>query len=491
MKTVCKQDHFYARVLTNHKAIVASIRACVVISVLSLTACSFESEYTRPKTELPKSWALTNETKVSLVSWWKHYNAPKLNELIERVLQHNADLDLAVARVAEARALLGGTDAEQYPSLNGNVIAAKANKLSLPMVGNNALTHYIVAPTLSYEIDLWGRLAKATEAAREQLFVEKANVRAVRLAIIAEAARHYFSIAALNAQIAWTKHIILNRERAFALYENLFSKGTIDELTLRQSRSSLEAAMLELPTLEEKKQLYLNALFVLRGATPADIFNTSSQTYNESTFPPMLPLPNLSPEQVVCGRPDIVRAEHQLAQSHAQISVARAAYLPRLSLSGLLSFHSDSGGKVFDSAPATMIAGSLTGPIFDFGRVRSKVEASEAQQKQAYIAYEQAVRVAFREIMDAITGYKKNKERFSVQEKQIATLKRMLDLANQRFKAGFSTYLDVLDAERSLYQALLNKIEIEKAQVISSVDLYKALGGGSEEEILENKNTEE
>ncbi|PZP83413.1 MAG: RND transporter [Azospirillum brasilense] len=450
-----------------------------------LAACSLTPDLEKPTTALPANWTLSGAEVTALTRWWQRYNDPALNGLIERALEHNADLQLAAAHVAESRALLGGTQAEQYPSLSGNASATRLDLGDSPLTGGQntkAMNSYSVAPVLSFEVDLWGRLANATEASRQQLLAEEANARAVRLAVIAEVASHYFTASALNEQIAITERTIKTRERAFTLQQKLFKEGDTDELTVRQAESELQAVQAELPALEQQRQQRLNALSVLSGASPQEIFNpTKLSEIKESSLPDVPTLPTLAPEQVVAGRPDIVRAEHQLVASNAQIGVARAAYLPKLSLTGLLGFQSGNLDTLFSGSPASALAGSLAGPILDFGRARAVVDASKAREKQAYISYEQTVRVAFREIMDALTGYRKTGERLAVQEKRVATLKRSTHLAQRRFDEGIAAYIDVLDAQRNLYQAETAMVETRRARLQTSVDLYKALGGGSEE----------
>lgn len=451
--------------------------------ICALAACSLAPDMPDLKTELPQHWELSGQEKASLTEWWKRYNDPQLSALIAKALERNADLQLASARVAEARALLGGTQAEQYPIINGNASAARLDAGDSALTGGKAINSYNVAPVLSFEVDLWGRLANATEAAQQQLLAEEANARAVRLAVIAETASDYFAALSLGEQIAITKRTIATREKAADLQRKLFKEGDTDELTVRQAESELQAVQAELPSLEEKQQQRMNALSVITGATPTELFHPDQLASIRNSSLPQLPaLPGLAPEQVVAGRPDIARAEHQLSASNAQIGVARAAYLPKLSLTGMLGFQSDNLGDLFKNSATSLAAGSLAGPILDFGRARAQVEASEARQKQAYIAYEQTVRVAFKEIMDALTGYRKNGERLEAQEARVKTLQRSAQLAHRRFDEGISNYIDVLDAERNLYQVETARVETRRARLQSSVDLYKALGGGSHEQ---------
>lgn len=462
---------------------IGSLRLCrigVAIGVCGLAACDLAPAYDAPAQPLPEHWTLARGERDSLTRWWTHYNDATLDRLIERTLAHNADLQLAAARVAESRALLGASKADQYPQLDAQGITSRLDPgdSSLPLQGTQ--TNYAVAPVLSFEVDLWGRLANATEAARRQMLADEANMRAVRLAVIAETASHYFAATALHEQTTLTKKTIDTRTKALKLQQQLFHEGEGDELSMRQAEAELQSAQAELPALEQQRQLRLNALSVLVGATPAELFDDTQHTLLQGARLPDVPaLPDLGPEQVIGGRPDIVQAEQQIRMRNAQIGVARAAYLPKLSLTALLGFQGDSLDNVFNGFPATVASGALAGPLFDFGRVQTQVEASEARQKQAYITYGQTVRTAFGEIRNALTGYEKTKARLTVQEQQVNTLTRTSYLAQRQFDTGVVDYLTVLDAKRNLYKAESAAIDTRRARLQTSVDIYKALGGGN------------
>lgn len=458
-------------------------RAAAALAGMGLLAsCSLAPEVERPVPALPAQWELSAGQEDTFTRWWKRYDDAALDALIDRALAHNADLHLAAARVAESRALLGGKQAEQYPDISANASAARL-EMGDTLQQGGTIEHYGIGPMLSFEVDLWGRLANATEAARQQLLAEQANARAVRLAVIADTASHYFAATALNEQIAITRRTTTTRTSSLRLQRRLFAEGEIDALPVRQAESELRAVEAELPNLENQRQQRISALSVLTGASPAELFRPGHLAMVKDGRLPALPaLPALTPEQVVAGRPDIVRAEHGLIASHAQIGVARAAYLPRLSLTGLVNFQSDTVGDLFSDSPATGLVGSLMGPVLDFGRARAQVEASEARQKQAYITYEQTIRVAFREILDALGGYRTGGERLKAQDARITSLRHAVRLAQRRYREGESNYIDVLDAERNLYQAEAARIETRRVQLQSSADLYKALGGGAMEE---------
>ncbi len=455
-----------------------------LIGAALLMACSFEPELQKPAKALPESWALSNAHETAgLTKWWMNYGDTYLPTLVDQALSYNADLQLAYARVAQARAQLGGTIAQQYPSLNVEAGAMKGGIDSASTQGDSrgktTYDAYYAAPVLSYEVDLWGRLANTAKAAREQLLAEEANARTVRLAIIAETVSDYFAISALNEQIATLQRLIKTRQDSFNLQQSRLKAGDIDELALRQAESELISVQSKLPNLEEMWQKRVNALAILCGSSPRDLADPSHFSALKNTALPMMPgLPKLTPAQAMANRPDIMRADHLLVASNANIGVAHAAYLPRLSLSALFGYQSLNLDDIMHIAsPGWNAVGSLAGPLLDFGRARAQVEASEAQQKQAYITYEQTVRVAFREMMDALIGQQKTAEHLVAQNKQVKNLQRSVLLAKKRYAAGYSNYLDVLDAERTIDQAQIDRIEAARAHVQTSVDLYKSLGG--------------
>lgn len=469
--------------MLSKKYLITSSHALLVTALLS--GCSLAPEYKTPQTSLPQEWALSGDSstqKTEQQRWWTDYNDVQLNELVTQALAYNSDLQLAAARVAEARAVLGGTTAERYPSLDLSASAARNDAGSNAASAQGGLAKpyndFSVAPVLSFEIDLWGRLANANEAARERLLAEYANAKTVKLAVISETTANYFTIAALSEQIDITRKTIRTRKNAYDLEAKRLQAGDTDALVLRQAESQLMTAQARLPELEEQQQKRITALSVLLGQNPQQIMDSQTLKSTKNTVLPKLPaLPESAPEDVLSKRPDVIAAEHALKAANADIGVARTAYLPRLSLSALLGVQSaDLDTLLESSAKSWGVAGSVAGPLLDFGRARSVVEASEAREKQAYLNYEQTVRVAFREIMDALNARQKTDERLGVLSKQVKSLRETARLARNRFDSGYSSYIEVLDAERSLFEAEIALIEVERLRLQSSIDLYKALG---------------
>lgn len=445
-----------------------------------LTACSLAPDMRKPETRLPQNWQLSGPSAVRQDGpWWAAYNDEKLSALVTEALAYNSDIQLAAARVDEARAIAGSARASRMPNITagGGASRSDLNLEGLPSGG--ASDNFILGGLLSFEVDLWGRLANADKAARQQLLAEEANARAVALGITAETIANYFAVSALNEQIAITQKTIRTRKNAYDLERKRLDQGDTDSLIVRQAESQMVAAQARLPALEQQREQRLSALSVLLGKTPKDIMESRAFSGSDKTILPDLPpLPQKDASDVVIARPDIMAAEHMLSAANADIGVARAAYLPRLSVSGLLGAASGDLDSLLESGSKSWSLGAnATAPLLDFGRARAQVEAATAREKQAYIGYEKSVRVAFREIKDALTAREKTQEQSRALEKQASVLREAARLARKRFDAGYSSYIDVLDAERSLFDAEISQIEAKRQLLQSSVDLNKSLGG--------------
>lgn len=453
---------------------------------LSLGGCSLAPTAVQPETSVPENWAsarLTVDENIP-TDWWRGFGDPALVALVEEALSANNDLQLAAARVAEARGLLTGQQAERYPLLEVEGAAVR-QELSEETAtagtrGGQPFNDLQVSAVLSYELDLWERLANASEAARARLLASAANREAVRLAVIGEVANGYFNLRALDRQIEISERTVTSRRESVALQRARFEGGDIDELPLRQAESELAAAESELPGLHQQRTRQRNALAVLLGRNPRQIVQDEIAVANViDAIDAPASVPAGRPADLIVRRPDIAAAEQALEATNAEIGVARAAFLPRISFVGLLGLQSASGGDLFQGSASTwQLGGSLVGPLLDFGRAEALVAQAEARQRQALITYRQTIQTAFQEVLDALAGMRRAEERLQAQGRQVAALQRTTELARQRFQGGFSSYLQVLDAERSLFSTELDLVETQRDRLQSAVNLYRALGGG-------------
>ena len=457
-----------------------------VVLVLGLSGCVLGPDHVRPDTNVPDGWGATNVSESSAdridPRWWRAFGDPVLAGLVEEALARNADVSLAAARVAEARAVLNLRDAQRYPLLGAQASGTRQRSSEDTAIpgGGLIVNDFSAAAVLSYEIDLWGRLARANEAARAQLAAGQATQAAVRLAVAADVATGYFNLRALDQQIDIAQQTVQTRRDSYRLQESRYRNGAISQLAFRQAESELAAAEAELPSLRQQRALQANALSVLMGRTPREIVQPDAMAGRSiEDFAALPEVPMGLPSSLLERRPDIRAAEQQLRAANAEIGIARAAYFPTLSLTGLLGTRSEELDGLFSGPARTwQFAGDLAAPIVDFGRTRANVRAAEARREQAMVNYQQTVRVAFRDVLDALESRAAAVDRIAAQDRQIVALREAARLAQRRFDEGYSDYLEVLDAQRSLFAVELARIDTQQSRLRALVDLYKALGGG-------------
>lgn len=451
----------------------------------TLAGCSFGPDHARPAMDLPDAWrAGTADTGTVQDGWWKGFGDPALDALVTAALDHNRDLAKAIANVDEARAQLGVARADQMPRIDAQG-ASQRQRHSLE--GLNSFDEstrvqdlHNVGGALSYEVDLWGRYRRASEAARADLLSTMAARDTVRLTLVSEVARTYFDLRAYDQQLQIARNTLASRESTQELRKVRHELGLTSELDYRQAEAEAASARSSVHTLENGVSATETALAVLTGRSPRDIVTgTVERGLAVDTAPVPPSVPAGLPSALLERRPDLVQAEQQLAAASARIGAAKAAYFPSISLTGLLGYESSDLTGLFTGPAGTWrYAGSVSMPIFDFGRVKAGVEAAEARQRAALAGYEKAVQNAFREAQNSLVANRKAREVAEAQTTQVEALRRSLRLARLRYDNGYSSYLEVLDAERSLFQAEVSLASARRDQLTAVVDVYRALGGG-------------
>ena len=455
-----------------------------IASVLLVSACMVGQDYQRPKLDMPEQWQNGQTVGESIIrrDWWADYHDPVLNQLMDEGLKQNADLLTAAARVAQSRALLGLNEADLYPTLSmqGEVSRTQNSRESANPFNIKPFNNFGLAAVLDYEVDLWGKLQRATESARAELLASEYNRDAVRLAITSEIATGYFNLRALEAQMAVTQDTIESRKAAYDYQKAQYNHGILNELVYRQAESELATAKADLPSLQQARDEQETALAVLVGRTPKAIVENPIPAGEQiENMPVPAAITAQAPSLLLTRRPDIQAAEQSLTAANANIAVARADYFPTLSLSALLGLNSTEANDLLQaSARRWQTGAAIAGPILDFGRTRANVQGAEAQKEQALIAYQQTIRVAFKDVVDAMKRTGTTAERVDALDNAVQAQSSALRVANARYHAGYSNYLEVLDAERSLYQSQLEQISAIRDRLAASVTLYKALGGG-------------
>jgi outer membrane protein, multidrug efflux system len=455
-----------------------------------LAGCAVGPAYEPPELDMPSAWpehaVLSDAEGQALGEWWRRFNDPVLDGLVDRALADNLELRLQAARVEEARARLGLARAEQLPTVGVQAEATRqrqpAAAFGLESLDSPPRNLFSIAGVLSYEIDLWGRLAREREAAMAR-FEGSVHVReAVRLGLIADLAVGYFGLRSAERQLEITRQTIAARKEGVRIERLRYEAGQIDELVFRQAESELATTRAELPARIDELRRRESALGILLGLSPAELLETfriDSSGLEEITLPAKVPAD--LPSTLLERRPDLRAAESELVAATAAVGVATAARLPQLNLAALLGTVAGSSGDLFSGdAEAWSVGATVAGPLFDFGRGRARVEVTQAQRDQAELRYRSTVAIALSEVRDALIFYDSSGDRLDAVQAQVAALRRTEELAGIRFREGYIGILDLLAAQRALLGAELALAQATADRFAATATLFKALGGGWE-----------
>ncbi|AMC34358.1 efflux transporter outer membrane subunit [Janthinobacterium sp. B9-8] len=452
-----------------------TILALLIASTLS--ACALTPPVVDTKTELPSAWRSDSVSDISIGrNWWAQFDDPALDNLISAAEAHNQNLVIAAARIDEARAALGIISADQLPRLD---LGGKAGRSMSPQLGSPS-DSYSLGATASWELDFWGRIKNTNDAARADLLASEYNRDAVALALYANVAQTYFNLRALDQQLVIAVDTLKTRQESFQLRKRRFEGGVTSELDMRQAEVELAAAQASVPGIEQNIAKVASSLSILIGQNPREMIESGvarGKTLKQISLPVNVPLG--LPSELLVRRPDIQASEQSLKAAGARIAAARAAYYPTISLTGLLGTESASISDLFSGPARTWsFLGNLAAPLFDNGRTAANVDGATARQKQAVANYRLSIQQAFAETQSALIARSSSAKIVAAQQLQLDSLSRQLKLATLRYDNGFSGYLEVLDAQRSLFQAQLNLAAAQRDQLNATVDLYKAMGGG-------------
>lgn len=443
---------------------------CMALLALLVSGCSVGPDYVRPDIKAPTAWNVEYQAAADLanVQWWKRFNDPVLDSLIETAVRGNLDLKSATAKVDQYLGVLDTTRSQYYPQ-----ISAGFNP-SIQRSGNITTESYQATVNATWELDLWGKIRRSSEAAQAQIAGSEAGRRAVLMSVVANVASGYITLRGLDRQL----EIARDTEKAYAeslkLFKLRFQYGTISQLELSQAESNYEAAHQAIPNYESQIRQQENLISLLLGRAPGPIPRGKSL---DELIPPGVPAG--LPSQLLERRPDIIQSEQSLIAANAEIGVARAAYFPSITLTGALGAASSDIGKLFGPGTAMASAGGqLLAPLLNFGKISGQVKQAEAQQQQALYQYQQTILTAFREVEDALIKTSKGREQLEAQKRQVQSLQEYARLARLQFEAGTSNYLQVLDADRSLFAGKLDKTQTHYNLLVSLVSVYKAMGGG-------------
>ena len=450
--------------------------ALAVLSAL-LISCAMGPDYTRPGVSTPESFRMAGKEGESIANlpWWKLLRDAELQKLVRIALNENKDLKQAVASVEEfqARLFIARTDFAPQASATGN--APSFGRLTIVNIpGFPTPSSYYVQGNLSWELDFWGRVRRENEAARADLFAREENRRAVVLQLVSSVAQAYFDLRQLDMQLDIARRTLQSWEESVKIAQARLRQGLIPKLDLDQFEAERANAAARTAELERQMVQKENELSVLLGRNPAAI--PRGRSLLDQALPAEVP-PGL-PAELLQRRPDVLQSELQLAAATARIGVAKAERFPKITLTGLLGVASPQLSRLVNPGQFGEVGPSLTGPLFNAQILGFQQQAAEAQARQAVAQYEQTILVAFREVEDALVAVRKTRDQTLAQEEQVTALRSALHLADLRYKGGLANYLDVLIAQRSLFDAELSLTATRRLHLVSIVQLYKALGGG-------------
>jgi len=456
----------------------------VSLVALLLGGCTIGPDYQRPDLNLPDQWQqidTTSDTYASEIqdNWWITYQDPLLTQLIERALTDNLSLRLQLERIRESRARLGLATAQLMPSLDGQAEAARSQQSAAISTGN-INNSFSLTGMLSYEIDIWGRLARSRESALTQFEASHYTHDAVRLQLIGDLISTYTNLRAAQEQLRITRRTLDLRRDSLGLQQIRYDGGVIDQLGLQQARSEWEAVRALVPLRQEQVTRLESALAVLTGMSPAELMGTLD--FGDRQLDQLIlteTLPDFLPSELLERRPDIRATEAALMAANAQLGMTMAERLPRFNLALFLgSVAGDIDDLLKSSTETWGVSGAILGPLVDFGRNRARVETVTALRDQAEINYRITVQTAFREVRDALLLTDTIAEREMALQSQREAAQKTLELVELRYQEGYSSFIEVLDAQRQLLGAELALTEATRDRLNAATTLFKTLGGG-------------
>ncbi|HEV8501346.1 MAG TPA: efflux transporter outer membrane subunit [Casimicrobiaceae bacterium] len=457
--------------------------ATAVLAIAALAGCT-TTPTAPPRLELPAA-STADPGVLASQRWWTAFGDPTLDKLVDEALAHNLDIADAITRVDFARAQVLFAQADLYPTVD---LAAGATRSRISQVGSTPLpagfppitNDYRVGLQASYELDLWGKYRTATGAARQDLLASEYARETVRTSVEAGTAQAYFTLVAADVQLALLNDTLKSRDDALALQRDLMQAGVIGEYEFHAAEAERAAVVGDIAVAKRAVAEAESALAALAGRSPREVFDPKvdrDQRYERFTTVPVIPAGLAS--DLLERRPDIRQSEAQLAAANMRIDVARADYFPAISLTGLFGSEAAVLRSLF-TGPAAIwsIGASLAQPIVGLKAIEANVDAQTARRNQAVVGYTRTVQLAFKDAHDALSANTTTREALAAETQRAHSLQQTLELSDTRYKAGYSPYLEVLDAQRQLLQAQTLQIVAARNARFALIDLARALGGG-------------
>jgi outer membrane protein, multidrug efflux system len=443
---------------------------------LCLGGCVQGPDYMKPAVEVPAAYRFSELAAESAQpAWWNQFGDPHLDALLHEAFASNRDLRVATARVDEFSAILAGTRSQAFPQVGYGLNAnrSRASEEKLPAFVNPLSSTFGSLLSASWEIDLWGRIRRETEAARANLLATEEARRGVLLTLVSSVIVTYVTLLDLDEQLRVAQATVEGRRKSVEVFEKRLTGGWISEFEMSQVRAEYESTQAQIPPIMQAIATQEHALSVLVGRNPGPIARAPDL---DALGTPVVPAG--IPSELLIRRPDILQAEEQLIASNALIGAARALFFPRISLTGLLGFASGSLGNLFSGPARTWsFTGDVAGPIYTGGGLTAAVDQATARRDQSLANYERVIQDAFRDVEDSLADLRHSAELRESVQRRVATLRRGVELANERYENGYSDYLEVLDTERGLFSAELQLASARGDYQRALANLYRALGG--------------
>jgi multidrug efflux system outer membrane protein len=452
-----------------------------------LSGCAIGPDYKRPPVPAPPAFRgqaadtpeLPDGKSFGDLRWWEVFQDAELQGLLRAALVNNFDVRIAAARVLEARAQVGITRADQFPqvSAGGSAGRSRLSTNAFPPLPPTVTEgdNFELSGSLGYEVDLWGRLRRASEAARAQLLASKEARATVLSTLVSDVGTAYFQLRELDLELDIAKRTLASRQSSLRLVRLRRDRGIASGLDVRQAEVLVNTAAAAIPVTQRRIEQTENQIKLLLGESPGEI--PRGRALTDQALPAEVP-PGI-PSTLLERRPDIRQAEAQLVAANANIGVAKALFFPQITLTASAGLQSAALSRLFEGPSGFWaFAGQLLQPVFQGGRIWFNFQATKARQQQVLLAYEQVIQTAFREVSDALVAYRRDREFRAEQEALTASLVQYSRLSTLRYRGGVASYLEVLDADSKLFAAELDLARARLDEILAVVQLYKALGGG-------------
>ena len=462
-----------------------ALRGLLVLAfVVFTTGCLVGPDYQRPQVDVAQTWRVEdkNVQAITNMSWWEQYNDPILNELVQSGLQENKDIKIAAARIDQFLGLYTTTRAALFPQVGAGKTAGRQrlSEIAGPAPFEDTVNtfpnfnNFQFFVNATWEIDFWGKLRRATEAARANMLASEEARKSVILTLVTSVTNSYINLRDLDKQLQVTRETAKSYETTYNIFKLRFDYGYVSAMELNQAQQQYEQAVANIPFFEKAIAQQENNLSVLLGRNPGPI--PRGKTVDELMLPT---LPAGLPSEVLANRPDIRQAEQNLIAANANIGVAKALYFPSVSLTSLYGTASSDFSRMF-SGPSRIwtIAAPISAPIFTAGAIGGQVQAAEGVQQETLFRYQQVIQTAFQEVNDSLVDQDRTKEQLAALTRQVEALREYARLAWLRFDEGYSSYLEVTYSQNLLYNAELERTTVQGGLLQAFGNLYKAMGVG-------------